>query len=63
MDEAVRLLSQAAMLLAPSRTEQEAFSSMLNSMEPYGATARQKVLALIDGMSDGLKYGNWPRTD
>ena len=58
-------LLSAAMVLSPTGKEQKAFVQMLNDTLTSWSGEDQYievVKALLGGMLDGLRYGNWPGT-
>lgn len=60
---AKRLLLSAAMHLAPTGREQQAFTRLVNAMELAGESDTSTCQALLAMMLDGLRNGNWPLAD
>jgi hypothetical protein len=55
--EANKHLLQAAMLISPTSKEQEGFTALTHIR---GISQQSLTILLINTMSDGLSYGNWP---
>jgi hypothetical protein len=55
--EANRLLLAAAMLVSPTSKEQKGFIELTHIK---GISQQSLTILLINTMSDGLSYGNWP---
>jgi uncharacterized membrane-anchored protein YhcB (DUF1043 family) len=49
-------LLRAAMELAPNGSVQRAFSAAAQTTQ----TSREKCIGVLQGMLDGMLYGNWP---
>lgn len=45
-----------AMAVAPTGREQRGFSALAQAV----ADPRERLLALLHGIDDGLRFGNWP---
>lgn len=59
-NEAKQHLLSAAMLLAPTGKEQQAFVQYFKDVESSGHDARKEARLIVGGLYDGLAYGNWP---
>lgn len=46
--------------LAPTAKAQEAFFILVNNMRAAGESDKSIVVAITQGMLDGLMHGNWP---
>jgi hypothetical protein len=46
--------------VSPTGTVQQSFTKMKWAMEEVGETEQAVTLAILDGISDGLRHGNWP---
>jgi AmiR/NasT family two-component response regulator len=59
-NEANRHLLAAAVLMAPTGTEQEAFGRMCNEAYHQRASAKAVTQDLLGALLDGVRHGNWP---
>lgn len=55
-NEINRSLLAVAMQVSPTGVQQRGFANLAN----VPMDGKWVALALIDGMVDGLRYGNWP---
>jgi hypothetical protein len=58
--QTVDAMLSVAVRTAPSALVQQAFGKMVNEMRSAGESNTTIVLALTDGVQDGLRHGNWP---
>lgn len=63
MSSTVRVLLQAAMELSPTSVEQQAFTSLVHEMQREGEEEADVVITLLGLLLDGLRYGNWPKSE
>lgn len=47
--------------LSPTGREQQSFSELYNTVKAEGAPNEIIVLHLMDALSDGIRFGNWPQ--
>lgn len=60
MTRDISAMLAAAIQVSPTVTVSSAFVDMVNRMDTDGQSSSQIVLAIADGMCDGLRHGNWP---
>jgi hypothetical protein len=63
MNEAVRLLLDAAMYVAPTSVEQAGFSDLVNRMRGGGCSQDSIVIELTSAIFAGVSRGAWPTRD
>jgi len=56
-------LLRAAVAMAPTMKEQEAFGEMYTEMLMDNVRAKSAALQMLSAMQDGLRYGNWPMSE
>ena len=62
-NEAVGAMMSAAFIVAPDMQVQEAVGQMVRRMRLAEETNEVVVLNLASVISDGLRFGNWPKSD